>query len=36
VNKRDRLICHITLQGGGEVALYLANTLRDDPNSGIA
>ena len=34
--KRDCLICRITLQGGWEVALYLANTLRDDLNAGIA
>jgi len=37
-NKRDRLICRfrITLQGDWQVALYLANTLRDDLNSDIA
>ena len=38
-NKRDRLICRFRitpLQGDRQVALYLAETLRDDLNSGIS
>jgi len=35
---RERLICRfrITRQRGWQVALYLANALRDDLNAGIA